>query len=199
MTMTLVVVLAVAFVSSGVLLDRLWIRYGARNQLQMEPTNPLPAEIPQLSPDQRATIELIQKEWNSVLQLQMHFNDLGLRFRAMTLTAFGAFVGAAVAIGQLAGLSDQDRQIVLLLPIAFWVAAGVLDLGYYHRLLLGAVAQAAKFDNHATLRQLGLFGLTSAVGGAVRPFTVATLVILYYLVPLVSVGSLVAWRMLRPS
>jgi hypothetical protein len=194
MSGTMIGLLAAVFVTTGVLLDRLWRKFGDRGNVLGEPTNPLPTEMPGLSDAERAWLELIQKEWVAILQVQMHFNDLVIRFRAMTLTTFGAFVGAAVAIGQMAGLSEGDRKIVLTLPVAFWIAAGVLDLGYYHRLLMGAVAQALKFDDRPRLKDLGLFGLTANIRNTVRPFTARVLVILYYLVPLVSVGGLVLWR-----
>lgn len=196
MNITIVGVLAAVFVTAGVLLDRLWLKFADRQNLLDRPSNPLPGSLQELQDGGGVTLELIQKEWSAVLGVQMHFNDLVIRFRAMTLTAFGAFVGAAVAIGQIANLSEGDRKIVLALPIAFWIAAGILDLGYYHRLLIGAVAQAAKFDENPKLKELGFFGLTENIRNTVRPFTTKVLVILYYLVPLVSVGGLVLWRIL---
>lgn len=197
MTTTIVGVLAAVFISAGVLLDRLWLKFAARQDPVDGPTNPLSDSLLEVEDEERVTLELIQKEWSGVLEVQMHFNDLVIRFRAMTLTAFGALVGAAVAIGQIANLSEGDRKIVLALPIAFWIAAGILDIGYYHRLLMGAVAQAAKFDDHPKFKERGLFGLTRNIQNTVRPFTTKALVILYYLVPLVMVGVLVLWRILR--
>lgn len=194
MTMLWVGLLAVAFVGVGVLGDRLWIRFGTRTERPSPPENPVPSPLPPVCAADRILVELLQREWQTVVQTQMHFNDLVIRFRSMTLTAFAALVGAAVALGQLTNLPERDKIIVMALPIAFWIAAGILDLGYYHRLLLGAVAQAAKFDGEPALASLGLFGMTARITRTVRPFTTAVLVISYYLVPLAIVGSIIAWR-----
>lgn len=199
LTLSVLGLIAAVFLTTGVLLDRLWIRFANRQNFLGPPTNPIPDPLPTIIDSERMALDLLQKEWLAVIQAQMHFNDLVIRFRSMTLTAFGAFVGAAVAIGQIANLSGVDRSIVLSLPVAFWIAAGLLDLGYYHRLLIGAVTQAAKFDDNAYLRELGLFGLTANIRNTVRPFTAKVLVILYYLVPLVMVGTLVVWRTIHPE
>ena len=185
------IAIAVVLVAAGIVLDRIWIRYSDRRDGLPSATNLIPVPIKEISDGQKTTLELIQKEWQAVIQVQMHFNDLIVRFRAMTLTAFGAFVGAAIAIQNITELTARDELIVRLLPIAFWTAAGILDLFYYHRLLLGSVAHAAKFDDNPDLRALGLFGLTTTIRNAVRPLTSRILVIIYYLVPLLIVIWLV--------
>lgn len=66
---------------------------------------------------------LYLQEWTTVIQTQMHFNDLIIRFRTTVLTVLVAFLGAlaAAARSESFGLTAQDSVPLLLLPGAFWL------------------------------------------------------------------------------
>lgn len=114
----------------------------------------------------------------------MHFNDLILRFRAITLTAFVTLIGAAVAIGKYFSLSESSLGwLILTLPVTLWSTAFIIDFFYYHRLLLGSVTEALKFDGSHKLKSYGLFGMTTCISEHVHPPASKALVALYYAIP----------------
>ena len=80
--------------------------------------------------------------WKEYQGVAMHFNDLLLRLRSQSLAAVAAFAAIASAIlrnsNESAPLWGALTGVFGLL-ILFWIAIWVLDLGYYNRLLLGAV------------------------------------------------------------
>lgn len=193
LSLPLVGMLCVAGIVVGILGDRLWLRYGRRSMSTTTAANPIPVALSGLPSGHKDLIELLQREWQTNISVQMHFNDLIIKFRSMTLAAFAALFGAALAVANALTLSPKVKGVVLVLPVGFWVAAGFLDLGYYHRLLLGAVSQAAKFDDHDGLRELGLFGLTTTIKKTVRPFSAQVFVVLYYLLPMIAVVGLTVW------
>ena len=80
--------------------------------------------------------------WKEYEEVAMHFNDLLIRLRSQSLAAVAAF--ATIASALLRNSNDsgplwEAMTGVFGLLILFWIAIWVLDLGYYNRLLLGAV------------------------------------------------------------
>lgn len=72
----------------------------------------------------------------------MHFNDLIIKLRSQSLGAVAAFATLAGIIAK----SDTKLELrwglltgTFTLLSMFWVAIWLLDLGYYNRLLAGAV------------------------------------------------------------
>src|SRR5688572_9649785 len=122
-----------------------------------------------LTAEEMKLLELYQREWQVVIGTQMHFNDLIIRFRTLTLATFAALVGAALTLTKTANLAPLEMTLLLAIPGVFWVTAWLLDYFYYHRLLLGAVAEAAKFDEAPWFVSLGMFGMTKAIRGHVTP------------------------------
>ena len=80
----------------------------------------------------------------------MHFNDLLIRTR---LQAMGGLVGgvtiAGLALKDTSDLLTRYRGLLLLslVFIAGWLAVAILDLGYYRRLLLGAVDELLRLED----------------------------------------------------
>ena len=126
----------------------------------------------------------------------MHFNDLILRFRSITLTTCLTLVGAAVAVLKIGVLERADFLTIVAIIGILWLTAFILDYGYYHRLLLGAVAQGLKFDENERMSRYGMFGMTTCLSEHVHPPTSRILVAIYYLVPLFAVCGLLYWRVL---
>jgi len=93
------------------------------------------------SKDSNASFDRFQL-WKEYEAVTMHFNDLIIKLRSQSL-------GAVAALATLAGVvakSDAKAEAgwgllagAFLILSIFWVAVWVLDLGYYNRLLAGAV------------------------------------------------------------
>ena len=162
------------------------------------PVNPIPDTFPKLSTDEAKLLELYLTEWKVVIDTQMHFNDLIIRFRTLTLTTFAALVGAAITIAKTASLTEIELGILLGLPVVFWITAWLIDFFYYHRLLLGAVAEAKKFDQSPTLAKMGFFGMTDCIRAHAPPRSSRVLLVIYYALPLVaSAAILLRWFAVR--
>jgi len=186
------IVVIIGLIAFGVIVDRLWMHF-KRGKLK-RPINPLPPTIPTIDGGDRDMLQLYLQEWQVIINTQMHFNDLILRFRSITLTAFVTLIGATVAIGKIVSLPELDLFLILALPATLWITAFIIDFCYYHRLLLGSVAQALKFDNSEKLKSYGLFGMTTCISEHVHPPTSKFLVFLYYFIPFVIIAILISWR-----
>ena len=193
MNVPLIMFASIGFISVGVMADRLYIHF-RRGELK-GPINPFPTTIPSIDVGQKRLMELYLKEWQVIIETQMHFNDLILRFRSITLTAFIVLIGATVAIEKIPSISKSDILLIASIPATFWVTAFIMDFGYYHRLLLGSVAEALKFDNSEFLKSYGLFGMTSRISEEVHPPTSKLLVFFYYFVPFIVIAILLSWRL----
>ena len=152
------------------------------------PVNELPVVLPQIGKYKLEIYQLYLREWEVIIKTQMHFNDLIIRFRGLTLAAFVALVGASIAAQKAMDLEKSEFLLILIIIGILWITAFILDFGYYHRLLLGSVAQALKFDNSEIFKELGLFGLTTCISEHVHPPTSKILVFIYYVLPLVFSG-----------
>jgi hypothetical protein len=167
--------------------------FAARATELKSAVNPIPASPPTLSADEIKILELYLSEWKVVIETQMHFNDLIIRFRTLTLTTFAALVGAAITIAKVALLTEIQLRVLLLLSAVFWISSALIDFGYYHRLLLGAVAEAEKFDKTAWLAEKGFFGMTECIRIHAPPRTSRILLVVYYALPLVALASILLW------
>jgi len=182
----------IGLVVFGVIVDRLWMHF-RRGKLRA-PINPLPTTTPAISGSEHDMLQFYLQEWEVIINTQMHFNDLILRFRSIILSVFVALIGASVALEKIVSLSRSDLFLIYCLPSILWVTAFIIDFGYYHRLLLGSVAQALKFDNSENLRSYGLFGMTTCISEHVHPPTSKLLVFFYYFFPFMLISILLLWR-----
>jgi small-conductance mechanosensitive channel len=80
--------------------------------------------------------------WKEYEGVAMHFNDLIIRLRSQSLGG----VAAVAALAAVVAKSDTTAELrwglltgAFALLSLFWVAVWALDLGYYNRLLAGAV------------------------------------------------------------
>lgn len=168
----------------------------AKPKLTDEYDSIIPQEIQDLSLSEFRSIQLYQNEWQSVLETQRHFNDLIIRFRGFTLTSFTILTGAAITAEEF--IISGHVHTLMLLPLGFWLAVALLDLGYYHQLLNGSVAYAVdKFDNHGWLKSRGFFGLTHKIRKHVNPLQSHCLIIIYYILPLSAVVILFSYFIRR--
>lgn len=109
--------------------------------------------------------------WKVTIDVQKHFNDLGLRVRSLAvaiLAALLAAAGYALKENETVPLLGQQRSLaglILLAALVCWVACYVMDRMWYHRLLQAAVAHGRKVEAEliATIPNIGL---TTAIDDA---------------------------------
>ncbi len=161
------------------------------------PVNVLPDSITKLIDEDKNMLTVYQTEWKTIIETQMHFNDLIIRFRSIVLTAFITLIGASVALNSAGRINEIQSMIMLAMIAALWITAFVMDYCYYHRLLLGSVRQALKFDNSEIGKKYGLFGLTTCITRVVQPPTSKIMVRYFYEIP--GLGIVVLWLYLLVS
>ena len=180
------ILLVIIYTAIVITIDRIVVGKG-KSKGKDTPVNRLPYPVPDISDQEKAVIPLYQTEWKTIIETQMHFNDLIIRFRSIVLTAFITLVGASVALQKAEKINEEHFLIFFFLLLILWAIAFVMDYFYYHHLLLGSVAQALKFDESDLGKRFGLFGLTTSISRVVHPPAAKRLVILFYGIPIVSV------------
>jgi hypothetical protein len=154
-----------------------------------------PTPIPGIGEDKARMLQIIQNEWRTIIETQMHFNDLIIRLRSIAITALTTLIGASLAIIKIGNLQGTSAVIVFLTPWLLWLVVFVLDFFYYHRLLMGSVHAAYKFDENQDLKSLGLFGLTTSITRSVTPPSSRWMIVIYYLVPtIIAIVVFALWR-----
>src|SRR5262245_28698375 len=90
--------------------------------------------------------------WKVAVDVQKHFNDIEMRIRNYALTLLLAVLaGAGLALREhqaviLFGVEVSLATIILAAGFVVWVAFYFMDELWYHKLLLGAVKQAADIE-----------------------------------------------------
>lgn len=183
------ILVAVSSISVGVLIGFLGKRKFDSNPLK-DPVNSLNADEIDLRAlvSNKDVLDLYLKEWNVIIETQMHFNDLILRFRSFILTAFFVLLSAIIGMQKIRPLKENEYFLLLLIPCIFWISAFIVDFFYYHKMLIGAVAQAKKFDENDFFIKQGFFGLTKCISNHIAPSVSRLLVVAYYFLPLLFLG-----------
>jgi hypothetical protein len=75
-----------------------------------------PNPIPGISEDKASMIQIIQNEWRTIIETQMHFNDLIIRLRSIAITALTTLIGASLAIIKVKDLKGTSAIIILMAP-----------------------------------------------------------------------------------
>lgn len=92
------------------------------------------------------------KLWEKSVDVQMHFNDLGWRIRALALTALSfTFAATGVAYASTDSINFLWREttpaaFVPLLGLLLWFAFWFMDLHWFHRLLYGSVIDGTRLE-----------------------------------------------------
>ena len=103
--------------------------------------------------DEHAKIAL--EAWKKVVQTQEHFNEICMKVRtlyatvlAAILSLYGVFLKDSSDSGlKVAGLHFDAVMIVCIVVFVATTLFYFVDKEWYHRLLLGAVAQGAEIEN----------------------------------------------------
>jgi hypothetical protein len=86
----------------------------------------------------------VQRLWEQYEGIAMHFNDLLIRLRTQSLAGVAAISAVVGIFAREGGAGDIHLdwdivQAIFLAMTGFWIAIWCLDIGYYNRLLSGAV------------------------------------------------------------
>jgi hypothetical protein len=88
--------------------------------------------------------------WYHYEEIAMHFNTLIMQFRLQVIGGVGALgTLAGYLIGEKVKNIQQQDWLRALISTGLWVlivAAAILDLAYYNRLLRGSVAALLQFE-----------------------------------------------------
>ncbi len=118
-------------------------------------------ELPATDAQQPADVAGLTRQWEVVVGVQKHFNDLEWRIRSLALTALTAIVGFAI------GTSVASKFITVgtfkvgfsaflgLLGAAIWTAFFMSDYKWYHPMLGGAGLAANSLEEELG-RRLGM-------------------------------------------
>jgi hypothetical protein len=115
--------------------------------------------------------------WKEYEGVAMHFNDLIIKLRSQSLGGVAAIATLAAVVAR----NDTTAELrwglltgAFALLCVFWVAVWILDMGYYNRLLHGAVEalltieSESQGDSYRTMFYLLVFiALLSALGVAI--------------------------------
>lgn len=119
--------------------------------------------------------------WKTTVEVQQHFNDIEMKIRAVAITLLAAILGAAalaVREGTTLRVADESLNLgaaILLIGFVVWGLFWFVEELWYHRLLLGAVAQGLALEKLLAASGVAGFGLTEAIGKK-SPFTINLLV-----------------------
>ena len=120
-------------------------------------------------------LSLLIEEWKTVIQTQMHLNDMLMKMRTAAISMVVAvFSAAAVVIGQfpdsylrILGKETHISILIIIFGIALWLGIFAIDYGYYYKMLLGAVKRGYEFDeafeDTKIYENMTPFGLSSRI------------------------------------
>jgi len=111
----------------------------------------------------------VQTLWEKYEDIAMHFNDLLLRLRSQGLAGIAA-ISTLVGIFTREGISDihTDWLVATAMFVAltfFWIAIFCLDVLYYNRLLMGAVAALVKLEDEHKLHSVSHIHMSTHIDG----------------------------------
>ena len=156
------------------------------------------------SKDQVASVQ----RWRTVIDTQMHFNDMLMRTRtagvSIVITVFGA---AAVGLAQfptrvitMPGASIHIAAIVILFGLLLLATLFVLDYFYFYRMLIAVVRHGEEMEAESRKPTAPIaFNLTCCISDCISRRRAAAVLLAFYGIPFVSgLIFLVYLALLRP-
>lgn len=139
--------------------------------------------------DEQSGFDKALKEYKLVVQTQMHFNEILMKFRSFGIAVVIAVYSYAITrkdlgISFVGGLSPVQLLACAGMALTFVLAA--IDLGYFFPLLLGAVERSIELEKHVPYR------LTSTISKRVSERRSYFFIIVFYgVIALAGVGIIV--------
>lgn len=153
--------------------------------------------------DGNEEIKIILEEWKTVINTQMHFNEMIMRARTTGVSVVVAVYGAAaLAYGQyperfitMGNIGFHVSTAIIVFGLLLLIGIFCIDRFYYFRLLLGAVERGEEIDKAFNNRIIGgttIFGLSTSISKKVtRTRATICLVVFYGLPSLMGIVSLI--------
>jgi hypothetical protein len=123
--------------------------------------------------------KLAFEAWKSIVDVQMHFNDMVMRVRNLAITLLAAIFGAAaLSLEKNLYFHVFNRDIhiafwIICFGTLAWLGVGLMDWGYYNRLLLGAVKKATDIEEQNKIDPIfGMVGMITEESRRVGPFRI---------------------------
>lgn len=126
--------------------------------------------------DDKKSIEetnLILEEWKTVIQTQMHFNDMIMKMRTTGISIVLAVFGAAAYSLQydklyltICGYSFHASVLIITFGLGMLIGVFGLDYFYYYKMLIGAVKRGYEIDETYKNRRVDdskIFGMTTMI------------------------------------
>ena len=135
--------------------------------------------------------KIILEEWKTVVQTQMHFNEMIMRARTTGVSVVMAVYGAAaLAYGQypskllkICGLEYHVSAAIILFGIVLLFSIFFIDFSYFYKMLLASVERGEQIDKAYENRRIDgtrLFGMTTIISKKVsRTRSILCLIIFY--------------------
>ena len=130
----------------------------------------------------KAPDEHTLKVWKDSIDVQMHFNELIMRNRTVVSSIIVVALGAALSfikLGLKINIADSKSMMlgdfIAVVALCGLVSYGVIDIGYYFRLLLGSV----EFSENLEL-EYGRLGLTSSITKSIKHGNARLILVLHY-------------------
>ena len=144
------------------------------------------------------------KEWEVVIQTQMHFNGLLMKIRTATMSVVLSIFGAAgysilvidtsSSTSNFMGWIFHPSSLIIGAGITLSVSMFIIDFNYYYKMLIGAVKKGFEFDKE--FKELEktygrkYFGMSSVITSEIgKPGRSARFVLIFYLIP-ISFGAI---------
>ena len=139
--------------------------------------------------------QFLIEEWKTVIETQIHFNEMIIRARTTGVSVVMAVYGAAaLSIGQypgkfinISGSKFHVSAAIILFGISLLAGIFCMDLFYYYRLLLGAVERGEQIDKAFQGYTIGgttLFGMTTLISKKVSKRRATICLFIFYGIPL---------------
>jgi len=155
------------------------MREGSRTQKHLPPQ-----ETPQ------EKIKRVFEEYKLVIETQMHFNEMLMRYRSLAFTVIPAFGGVAVfVLGKITSIRIAGWLLPILLTV--WVGIFLVDFCYYFQMLLGAVKRSEDMEEEIKAMNFSpsFLGVTGHINKKMPARSATWIVILFYAIPfLVGLG-----------
>jgi hypothetical protein len=154
----------------------------------------------------RGDAKVFLDQWKTIIDVQMHFNEIILRMRTTGISVVIAVYGAAaISISQFPSKSllvfgrlIHPSAAILLFGLFLLVGIFAMDYLYYYRLLVASVEMGEAFDQRMGGREFSgvrLFGLTTLISSRVTRWRARLTLWLFYGLPFI-VGLAAFWYVL---
>jgi len=150
-----------------------------------------PEEGGSSSKDQVAAVQ----RWRTVIDTQMHFNDMLMRTRtagvSIVITVFGA---AAVALAQypdrliiMPGTTIHIAAVVITFGLTLLATLFVLDYFYFYRMLIAVVQHGEEIEAESRLQKSPVvFDLTCRISACMTRRRASLVLMMFYGIPFTS-------------